>query len=99
MNSPDFTPLWPQVEKVILARQPAGFHGPRRTGDWLTFHSPLREDRHPSFSVKPDSDADPGAFKDHARDVAGSMAELARLLDIDPRISNGHTSNGHAPRS
>jgi hypothetical protein len=86
----EYTPLWPLVEPVLLARQPARFRPPRRPGadGWLgPWHSPLRADKHPSFSVKPDSATDPGAFLDRASGETGSMAELARQLGIDPRIS------------
>jgi hypothetical protein len=48
-------------------------------------------DENPSFAVKPDSPTSPGAFKDFGTGETGSMAELARRLGIDPRVS----SNGH----
>jgi hypothetical protein len=48
-------------------------------------HSPLREDRNPSFSYRLDSETDPGAWTDHATGEHGSMADLAQRLGIDPR--------------
>ncbi len=82
-----FTPLWPVVRPVVEAKQPERFH-PRGNGDgWTLWHSPLRPDRNPSFSIKPDAEDDPGAWLDHATGEQGSMAELARRLGLDPRIS------------
>ncbi len=93
-----FTPLWPSVRPVVEAKQPERYHA-RDSGDgWTLWHSPLRPDRTPSFSIKPDTSDDPGAWKDHATGERGSMAELARQLGVDPRISapllDTPTSNG-----
>jgi len=84
----EYQPLWPHVEAELDKRQPPGWRGAHLSKDgWLDgYHSPLREDRVPSFSVLPDTPTSPGAFKDFGGET-GSMAELARLLDIDPRIS------------
>lgn len=82
-------PLWPLLEPEIRRRQPERFRWPRETADcWIgPLHSPLREDRHPSFSVRPDSATDPGAWKDHGTGEHGSIADLAGRLGIDPRQS------------
>lgn len=77
---------WLLIEQTIAARQPSGRLPKANCRGWVgPIHSPLREDRHPSFSVRPDSETDPGAFKDHATGEHGSLAELARRLGIDPR--------------
>ncbi len=99
----EYQPLWPHVEAELDKRQPSGWCGAHLSKDgWLDgYHSPLREDRVPSFSVLPDTPTSPGAFKDFGGE-AGSMAELARLLDIDPRISGsqpGLARRTPAPRS
>ena len=80
-------PLWPRLEPLIRDNQPERARWPRPNADgWIgPIHSPLREDAHPSFSVKPDSEIDPGGWKDHATGEHGSMVDLARLLDLDPR--------------
>jgi len=85
----EYSPLWPHVEAELQKRQPLGWRGARISeGGWISgFHSPLRPDHHPSFSVLPDTPTTPGAFKDFATGDTGSMAELARRLNIDPRIS------------
>ena len=84
MSSGRFTPLWPKVEPLIIAGQP-NRQLPHANGEgWIgPLCSPLREDKHPSFSVKPDSETDPGAWKDHATGESGSMADLARRLGIE----------------
>ena len=83
MRSERFTPLWPEVEPLIAARQLRG-RMPRPNGNgWIgPLCSPLREDKNPSFSIKPDSETDSGAWKDHATGESGSMADLARRLGI-----------------
>ena len=83
-------PLWPLLEPLIREHQPERARWPRPNADgWIgPIHSLLREDARPSFSVKPDSETDPGAWKDHATGEHGSMADLARLLDLDPRQSH-----------
>ncbi len=77
---------YPEVERRLLASQPDGFRfAPPNTTGWIgPIHSPLREDQHPSFSVRPDSPTDPGAWKDHATGEHGSMANLAGRLGVDP---------------
>lgn len=84
----DYIPLWPVVEPLVRARQPNG-KIPKAQGPWVgPLHSPLREDANPSFSIRPDSPDNPGAFKDHATGDSGSMAELATRLGIDPHVSS-----------
>ncbi len=93
-----FTPLWPHVEPLIAAAQPQQrMRSPNGSG-WITdLRSPLRPDAHAgSFSVRPDSPTDPGAWKDfsiNAGEEKGSMADLARRLGLDPCVSG----NGHRP--
>lgn len=88
----EWTPLWPLLEPTIRDRQPDGFRWPHQNAEGWTgpLHSPLRDDRHPSFSIQPDTATDPGAWKDHATGEHGSMAELAERLGIDPRQSIRH---------
>jgi putative DNA primase/helicase len=46
--------------------------------------SPLRDDGQPgSFAVLPDSEVDPGGFKDFANGDGGSVADLARRLGLE----------------
>ena len=90
-----YTSLWPDVEPLVVAHQPVGYRPPCHNG-WLLYHSPLRQDEHPSFSVLPDGDG-PGGFKDYATGDSGSIADLARRLGIDPR--GGDTSNSHQSHS
>ena len=75
--------IWDQISDIVRNRQPKGqLPSPNHDG-WIgPIHSPLREDRHPSFSVLPDTPSDPGAFKDHATSEGGSMADLARHLGV-----------------
>ena len=83
-GSHTYTPLWPEVERLIAARQPGG-RMPRPNADgWIgAVRSPIRDgDTNPSFSVLPDSETNPGAFIDHATTDQGSMADLARLLGV-----------------
>jgi len=99
----EYQPLWPHVEAELEKRQPGSWRGAHLSRDgWLDgYHSPLREDRVPSFSVLPDTPTTPGAFKDFGGET-GSIAELARLLGIDPRISGdrpGLARRTPAPRS
>ena len=83
MSSERFTPLWPEVEQRIAATQPRRRLPKPNAKGWIgPLCSPLREDKHPSFSIKPDSETDPGAWKDHATGESGSMADLARRLGI-----------------
>jgi putative DNA primase/helicase len=84
-NAKYWDPLWPKLEATITAKQPSG-KLPRANQDgWIgTIHSPLREDKHASFSLKPDSETDPGAWKDHGTGEGGSMADLARRLGVLP---------------
>lgn len=83
-----YAPLWPLVERRLAAAQPANRLPKPNGSGWLgPIHSPLREDRHPSFSVRPDSETDPGAYKDHATGEHGSLADLAHRLGLDPRQS------------
>ncbi|HOC43248.1 MAG TPA: hypothetical protein PKJ99_09595 [Thermoanaerobaculales bacterium] len=79
-------PLWPKVESVVRALQPEGFRWPRANArGWIgPIHSPLREDRNPSFSLKPDSAFEPGGWCDHATGERGSIADLVRRLGLDP---------------
>jgi hypothetical protein len=78
-------PLWPRLEPIIAAKQPNGRLPRANESGWIdNIHSPLREDRHASFSVRPDSENDPGAWKDHATGEGGSIAELARKFDVLP---------------
>lgn len=84
--SGSYAPLWPLVEPAIAARQPANYR-PSTSNGWHLYHSPLRVDRNPSFSVKPDSASHPGGFTDHTTGDKGSMADLARLMDISPHVS------------
>jgi len=84
-------PLWPEVEPVLAARQAKRtLPKPNREG-WIgAIRSPLRDDEEPSFSVKPDTEHDPGAWKDHATGESGSMADLARRLGVEmPSKNNG----------
>lgn len=84
-----YTPLWPTLEPLVAAKQPERWHGPTKNGEWLTnYHSPLREDKHPSFAIKPDATDSAGAFKDFATNDSGSLADLARRLGVDPRVSS-----------
>jgi hypothetical protein len=89
-----YTPLWPLVEPHIAKVQRNG-RLPRASADgWFNgLRSPLRADKNPgSFSVRPDSATEPGAFNDFATDDHGSIADLATRLGIDPYISNSSVS-------
>ena len=79
-----YTPLWPEVERLIAAYQPGGRMPRPNAEGWIgAVRSPIRDgDTNPSFSVLPDSEANPGAFKDHGTGEHGSMADLARLLGV-----------------
>ena len=83
-----FEPLWPDVRDAIARTSNGNARILSRScppGHWIDgLNSPLREDRHPSFSVCPDSETNPGGFKDHATGEHGSMADLGRRLGIDP---------------
>ena len=80
-----FSPLWPQLESLVADRQPRRTLPRANKDGWIEpCHSPLREDKNPSFSVKPDSENDAGAWKDHATSEGGSMADLARKLGVRP---------------
>ena len=84
MSSERFTPLWPEVEPLVEARQPRRRLPKPNAGGWIEpLCSPLREDKHPSFSVMPDSETDPGGYVDHGTGEKGSMANLARRLGIE----------------
>ncbi len=81
-----YTPLWPLVKPLIAAVQPQQRMGPPNASGWITdLRSPLRPDAHAgSFSVRPDSPTDPGAWKDfssNAGEEKGSMADLAQRLE------------------
>lgn len=77
---------WPEVEQIVKHYQPNGRMPKQNRSGWIgPLHSPLREDRHPSFSVLPDTSDDPGAYKDHATGEHGSMADLARRLGIETK--------------
>ncbi|MFC1482292.1 toprim domain-containing protein [Myxococcota bacterium] len=84
-----WTPLWPHVAPRVDQAQPRGDLPAPNADGWIACHSPLREDRHPSFSIKPDSESDPGAWADHATGESGSIAELARRLGLDVRALRG----------
>ena len=91
-----YTPLWPKVEPLIAVAQPQQRLPPPNASGWIAnLRSPLRADAHAgSFSVRPDSPTDPGAWKDfssNADEERGSIADLALRLGLDPRVSN----NGH----
>lgn len=92
-------PLWPDLEPRIQAAQPERFHWhPANGSGWIgPIHSPLRDDRNPSFSVRPDSETDPGAWLDHATSETGSMADLAQALGLDPRQSRPVAEVGPTP--
>lgn len=79
-------PLWPYVEAKVMEAQPSGYK-PKWSNGRLICHSPLRPDKNPSFSILPDSETEPGCFRDFATGDTGSMAELARLLDVDPHAT------------
>ena len=83
-----YTPLRPLVEPKLMQAQPKHFR-PRASNGWIGYHAPDREDRNPSFAVRWDSEDDPGAFVDHGTGEHGSVADLARKLGIDPRVSSG----------
>lgn len=87
--------MWPEVEAAIRSHQPGG-KLPRPNGEgWLgPLRSPLREDTNPSFSVKPDSEHDPGGWTDHATGERGSLADLARRLGVDPREAGSRAEQG-----
>jgi len=95
-----YTALWPMLEPVIASKQPDRWSGPKENDGWLTgFHSPLRPDKHPSFAVKPDSENSPGAFKDFGTNDKGSIADLAKRLGVDPRVSgNGQAGTTQSRR-
>lgn len=77
-------PLWPDLAARVAAAQPGGRLPKPNADGWLgPLRSPLRDDEHPSFSVKPDSETDPGAYVDHAIGDKGSMADLARCLGLE----------------
>lgn len=92
--SRSFTPIWPSVEPHIIAAQPNS-RMPRPNDDgWIGgLRSPLRKEKNPSFSVKPDTPTDPGAFMDHGSGENGSISKLAQLLGIDPRVSSIKDAN------
>ena len=79
-------PLWPLIEGEVRTRQPEGFRWPRANSKgWIgPVHSPLRVDRHPSFSVRPDTGGEPGGWKGHATGDGGGLLELARQLGTLP---------------
>jgi hypothetical protein len=82
MSTRTWNPLWSAVEP-ILRRQQRGRRLPKPNAEgWIgAILSPLRDDdNNPSFSVKPDSETDPGGYIDHATGDKGSMADLARHL-------------------
>ena len=83
-----FEPLWPEVRVAIARISNTNARILSRScppGHWIGgLNSPLREDRNPSFSVCPDSETNPGGFKDHATGEHGSMVDLARRLGFDP---------------
>ena len=84
----DWLPLWPRVEPLIAEAQHGRRLPPANASGWIgPIRSPLRDDEHPSFSVKPDTEGDPGGFADHATGKKGSLAELARQLGLDTRVS------------
>jgi hypothetical protein len=84
----EWSPLWPHVEPLIVDAQRGKRLPPANSSGWIgPIRSPLREERNPSFSVKPDSETDPGGFTDHGTGDKGSLAELAQLLGVDPRVS------------
>jgi hypothetical protein len=85
----DWQSIYPLLEPILREAQPSGFRWPRTNGDgWIApIHSPLREDRNPSVAVRPDSVTDPGAWTDYATGNKGSIADLARRLGVDPRVS------------
>jgi len=84
---------------VVRAAQPERFHRPTPNAEgWIgPIHSPLREDKHPSFSIRPDSETDPGAYVDHGTGDKGSMAGLALLLGIDPKRDGGRLEQLEGP--
>ncbi len=88
MSNHSWTPLWPQLEPRILAAQPNGRLPQPNGKGWIgPIRSPLRAEAKPSFSVKPDSTTDQGGFEDHGTGTKGSIADLAILMGIDPRVS------------
>ena len=82
--------VWSLVEPVLREHQPERARWPRPNADgWIgPIHSLLREDAHPSVSVKPDSETDPGGWIDHATGDYGSMEDFARRAGIDTRQSH-----------
>lgn len=74
---------WEEVESLLRQHQPNGRLPRPNDRGWIgPIHSPLRVDRHPSFSVLPDSANNRGAFVDHATGDRGSMADLSERLGI-----------------
>jgi hypothetical protein len=93
-----FTLLWPEIEPLIAAKQPHRRIPKPNAKGWIgPVCSPLREDRNPSFSVKPDSETDPGGYVDHATGETGSIADLARQLGIEVGGKRRKASNPPKP--
>jgi hypothetical protein len=70
----EWSPLWPHVEPLIVDAQRGKRLPPANSSGWIgPIRSPLREERNPSFSVKPDSETDPGGFTDHGTGDKGSL--------------------------
>jgi hypothetical protein len=85
-----YSPLWSLLESLVANSQPRKILPRANKDGWIEpIHSPLREDKHPSFSVKPDSEADRGAWKDHGTGEHGNIADLARRLGVFP-FPRGH---------
>ncbi len=84
-----WVPLRSEVEPAIAAVQPSGFQMPKASNDgWIgPVHSPIREEKNPSFSFKLDSGTEAGGWVDHGTGERGSIADLAKLLGIDPNRS------------
>jgi len=75
--------LWNKLEQVLETFQPRGISLPAPDSNgWINCFSPLRAEKKPSFSIKPDYDG-PGGFMDHATHQRGSLWDLCKLLGID----------------
>lgn len=77
------TDVWGQLEPALM-RANGGRPLPKPNGEgWIgSIRSPLRDDKHPSFSVVLPKEDDPGGWVDHGTGETGTLPELARRLGL-----------------
>ncbi len=79
-----YDPVWDLVRPFVERAQPRGALPRPNSEGWIDgLHSPLYKDSNPSFCVIPDTETNPGGWKDWGTGEKGGMRDLARRLGIE----------------